>query len=340
LRPDVGAVRAAAVTSLTRAAISTGMRSLDRNYAGHEKAWPGDRDVDLVLRAPMTPTSTTDAAALARVAYAFVASLVPVSAAAALIARSLQLNFDGAAAISVPSLALPLADFVGQDKPIPAVQGTSGAITLHPFKLATIVELTGEMMRNSNSEAVVRQVLADNVGPSLDAAMFSTAAAVVDVRPPGLLNGIAGLTPSTGTNKAEALVDDVAALATAVAPVAGNNSPIIIAAPAQAVALMMRPPGAVPFPVFTSSTLPAKRVIAVAAQALVSAFSAPQIDASRSAAVHMASPAAKLVDIGGVMATPIKSMLQTDGVSLRLRMPAAWALRAPTALAWMDAVVW
>jgi hypothetical protein len=40
-----------------------------------------------------------------------------------LISRSLQLSFDGAAAIAVPSLALPLADFIGETKPIPAMQG-------------------------------------------------------------------------------------------------------------------------------------------------------------------------------------------------------------------------
>jgi HK97 family phage major capsid protein len=165
LRPDVGAMRAAAAASITRASIATGLRTLDRGYAGHEKAWPHDRDVDLLLRAAMTPTSTTSASALIRVAYAFVDSLIPVSAAAALISRSLQLTFDGAASISIPNLTLPLADFVGQSAPIPVVQGNStGTISLEPHKLATIVPLSGEMMRNSNAEAIVRAVLMDNIG--------------------------------------------------------------------------------------------------------------------------------------------------------------------------------
>jgi hypothetical protein len=343
LRPDRDATRAAAVASLTRAALSTGMRTLDRSYASHEKAWPHDRDIDLILRTAMTPTSTTNAAALTQIATAFLAALVPVSAAAALIARSLQLSFNGAASISMPTLTLPLADFVGQGKPIPVVQGTSaGGVTLEPHKLATIVALTGEMMRNSNAEAIVRAVLLDNVGPSLDAAMFSAAAAVPDVRPPGLLNGIAALTPTAaGPNQAELMVRDLAKLATAVAPVAGNSDVVLVAAPAQAVALRIYTwMGGMPFPVMLSANLPAGRVIAVAARALVSAVDAPQIDASREAAVHMASPASELVDIGGVMATPIKSMIQTDSVALRLRMPVAWALRSPVALAWMDSVLW
>jgi hypothetical protein len=342
LRPDRDARIAAQVTSLIRAALATGMRTLDRSYAGPEKAWPHDRDVELLLRTQMVPTSTTNAAALAHVAYAFLSALVPVSAAAALISRSLQLSFDGAASISIPSLTLPLADFVGQSKPIPAVQGTSGAISLSPFKLATIVALTGEMLRNSNAEAITRQVLLDNVGPSLDGAMFSNAAAVADLRPPGLLNGIAALTPTaTGPNQAELMVRDVGKLAASVAPVAGGDGSgiVLIASPAQAVALLIYS-WPVALPVLMSSTLPAGRVIAVAARALVTAVDAPQIDASREAAVHMASPASELVDIGGVLATPIKSMVQTDSVALRLRMPLAWALRSPVALAWMDSVTW
>jgi hypothetical protein len=339
LRPDMNAMRAAAAASITRASIATGLHILER-VGGHEKMWPHDRDVDLLLRSAMTPTSTTNAAALIRVAYAFVDALIPLSAAAALISRSLQLSFDGAASISLPSLALPQADFVAQGKPIPVVQGTSSAgVTLEPHKLASIVPLSGEMLRNSNSEQIVRAVLMDNVGPSLDAAMFSTAAAVADLRPPGLLNGITALTPSAGTNKAESMVDDVSALAAAVAPVAGNAPIILIAAPAQSVALQMRPNSS-PFSVFTSSALPPKRVICVAARALVTAMSAPVIDASREAAVHMASPASELIDIGGVMAVPVKSMTQTDGVALRLRMPVAWALRSPVAISFMDNVTW
>jgi hypothetical protein len=159
------------------------------------------------------------------------------------------------------------------------------------------------------------------------------------------LNGIAALTPAgSGSTKADALVTDLSALAQAVAPAAGNSPIVLIAAPQQAASLWtytsIGVPMLTPFPTFMSATLPAKRVIAVATNALVSAFGAPQIDASRDAAIHMASPASELVDIGGVMATPIKSMTQVDGVALRLRMPCAWALRSPVALAWLDNVVW
>jgi hypothetical protein len=291
LRPDVNASRDAAVTSLVRAAISTGLRHLSYDYAGPAKKWPNDRDVELILRAPSSPLTTTNTATLAHIAVSFLAALVPFSASAALIDRSLKLSFNGAASISMPTLTLPLADFVGQGKPIPVVQGTSASgVTLEPHKLPTSVVLTSEMMRSSNSEAIVRQILLGDVGPSLDAAMFSTAAAVADVRPPGLLNGITALTPAAaGATKAETLVTDVATLVNAVAPVAGNSEVVLIAAPPQATSLKIYTavgaPSLLPFPVFMSSTLPAKRVIAVASQALVTAISVPEINGSKHAAM-------------------------------------------------------
>jgi hypothetical protein len=56
--------------------------------------------------------------------------------------------------------------------------------------------------------------------------------------------------------------------------------------------------------------------------------STPQIDASRDAVVHM-EDSAPATNIGlDVMATPLRSMFQTDSVSLRLRWRISWALRA------------
>ena len=121
----------------------------------------------------------------------------------------MELTFNGAAAISIPSLTLPLVDFVAQGTPIPAIEGTSAAINLEPYKMAVITSLSGEMLRGSNSEPIVRQVLLVNVGPALDAAMFSDTAAVTEERPAGLLNGIAALTPTAAVAgiEAEGMID-------------------------------------------------------------------------------------------------------------------------------------
>jgi len=52
---------------------------------------------------------------------------------------------------------------------------TAAGPTLSPFKFASLAELTGEMVRNSNAEALIRQTLLDSAGMALDAALFSNA---------------------------------------------------------------------------------------------------------------------------------------------------------------------
>src|SRR5215831_7732103 len=214
-------------------------------------------------------------------AVAFLETLVPLSAGADLLRRGLGLNFSGAASIRVPGITIPTADFVAEGAPIPApLIATSSGPTLTPFKIAALATLTNEMMRSPNAVDMVRQVLVEACGPALDKQLFSTNAAASD-RPAGLRNGIAGLTPASGTSgKDQINVDDLQALATAIAPVAGNSNIVIVASPDAAVALQMRVLRE-EWPILVSSQLAARTVIMVAVNAVVSAVDgAPQIDAS------------------------------------------------------------
>jgi hypothetical protein len=54
----------------------------------------------------------------------------------------------------------------------------------------------------------------------------------------------------------------------------------------------------------------------------------------------MADPAAEVVDVGGVRASPVGSTYQTDSVALRLRWPISWALRDARGISWMTGVNW
>lgn len=331
--------------SLTRATIATGLAALDKGARPVEHAsrrgWSDDRGLGLVLRAAVSPTTLGNTPALAQVAVAFLETLVPVSAGADLLARGIALNFSGAASISVPGIAVPNCDFVGEGAPIPVTAApTSPGPTLTPHKLAVISTLSGEMMRSSNAETLVRQVLVESCGPAVDKVLFSANAAAAD-RPAGLLNGIAALTPAGAGEKAQAIVDDLQMLATAVAPVAGNGDIILIASPDAAVALVLRLPQQVQWPILMSASLAPKTVIAVAVNAVVSAVEgAPAIDANADAELHRESVPGELVDIGGVVARPIGSLFQTDQVGLRLRWPLSWALRSSNGIAWMQNVNW
>src|SRR5262249_38102790 len=142
-----------------------------------------------------------------------------------------------------------------------------------------------------------------SVGPAVDRVLFSANAAATD-RPAGLLNGIAALTPAAPGEKAQAIVDDLQALGLAVAGVAGNGAITLVASPDAAGALRLRLPQTVEWPVLTSAALPARTVIAVAANAIVSAVEgAPTIDASTIAEFHRESVPAPIVTSAGTVAT-------------------------------------
>jgi hypothetical protein len=351
LRPDLTAAHNAALTSLTRACVAVARSASELNtkkeLAGDylRRTWHGDRDAELVLRAASSPATTSTAgwaAELAQIRTAFLASLVPLSAGADLLQRALQLTFDGAGKISVPGLTIPPGKFVGQAKPIPVVQGTSSVqCILEPYTFASIASLTTEMLANANAEALIRAALVTAAGIGLDAALFSNAAGVADERPPGLLYGLTPLTPAAAGVKDQAIVDDLAALAAALAPVAGNGDIVLIVPPQQAIALALRLVGAETWPVLTSSSLAAGTVIAVALNGFVSASgSAPQIEASREASLHYADPAAHLVDAGGVIAAPVASLFQSDRIGLKLKWSLSWAVRDTRAVQYLQNVNW
>ena len=186
LRPDPDAMFDRAMTSIARAAIITARRVREPHV---KNLWRDDRDAELITRTAVSPTSTSDAAALATIRLAFIAALMPVSAAAQLIARSLQLSFDGAVEIGIPALTMPNAKWIREGAPIPVTQGnlTAGPM-IEPYKLAVITSLSNEMIARSNAESMIRQLLIENTGPAIDAVMFSTNAGTPGLQPPGLLD--------------------------------------------------------------------------------------------------------------------------------------------------------
>src|SRR5262249_16983344 len=240
-------------------------------------------------------------------------------------------------ALSIPNLNMGLADFVKEGDPIPVVQATSGIqTTLEPYKIATIVTLTNELLASSNAEQLVKTALLESTGPAIDRRLFDSNPSVPDLRPGGLLNGITPLTAATNpSGKADAMADDLQALLTAVAPVAGNGQITVIAAPAQSVAIGLRAFTAFSHAVLSSNQLAPGVVIAVANAGIVAAVGEVAIDTTRAASwVADTSPGAILA--GGVVHTAF----QTDTTGLRLRLPISWAVRDPRAVAWTQGAAW
>jgi Phage capsid family len=331
----------AGMSALIRACRVIGLAALagERPSETAKKIYGEHRAIEMILRAASSPSTLAGNAALAQITTAFLDVLTPASAGADLLGRGIRLNFAGAASITVPNIAIPNASFVGEGAPIPVKQGTTTpGPTLSPHKLASICVLTGELMRSSNAETMVKQVLIESAGPTVDLALFSTNAASATA-PAGLLYNIVALTPAaSGPTKGEILTDDVQKLASALGPVSGNGGIVLVASPDAAAALVLRLPAAVEWPILTSASLAPRTVIAVAANAVVSAVEgAPTIDARGEVAIAMADPALPIGDAGS---TYVGSTFQTDEIALRLRWQISWALRDARGLSWMTNVNW
>ncbi len=339
--------------TLVRAVASFVEAHFEKNFPGNvaRERWPDDKAVAaFIVRSTVAITDTTtstNAAQLVSTATADFAgtSLRPSSAIAAAFPHGLQVQFKRNGAINIPGISPSAAGagFAGEGAPIRVIKLAVDGITLLPKKFASIIPFTHEFYSRAreNVEVLFGAAVSDCVGLALDSAALDANAAD-ETRPAGLRYGIDAKTASSATSKAEAMADDIITLASSVAPVAGNGEILLIASPAQAVALKMRRTSATPFEIFSSAGLEDGTVCAIAARALVSGIGdAPRIDTSTETTIH--SDTSPLAIAGGsppVHAAPIFSAYQQDLVVLKLVLPVSWGLRSATGLAWTQSVVW
>ncbi|MBR1190076.1 phage major capsid protein [Bradyrhizobium sp. AUGA SZCCT0160] len=302
-----------------------------------------------IAKAAVNPATTTTAAWAGNLSTQavgdFVKSLAPISGASQVFERAFRSSLAGVNSILLPRrTAVPAAGsvpWVEQGMPIPVQNLSVTGVTLGPEKkLGVIVALTNETMASSAAEAVVTQMLRENAAMSLDATLFSNAAATA-AAPAGLLNGISALTAVSGGGET-AMVGDLMQLSDAIADATGDI--VIIAHPKQANTIRIRRGNTFDIPVFATRGVPAGTVIALDPQALAVGFGTePKFESSIEAVIHQedTSPVA-LGTVGSpnVVAAPSRSLFQTDCTSLRMLLPAAWAIRAPNSIAWVSAANW
>jgi hypothetical protein len=345
LRADARLIRERNVWALVRASLAE-VRAHGTNakpVALVEKTWPNDDTAKLILRAPTSPTTTTSASALGQTIVAdFIAATAPVSAAAALLDAGLQFQFGSAVGVSVPGFQASASTvvFVGEGAPIPVKQLVSSAALLTPRRMASISTLTEEMVAesNGNAELAVRDALTRSVGLALDSVLFDATAGDA-IRPPGLRHGVAGVTPSTGSDFT-AMLTDLKALTTAVTPIGGSI--YFIVSPDRALAMTLLARGNLgSINVLPSAAIPANEILAIAVNGIVSAAEAmPQISTSRESILHMEDTAPADIVSGGTTASPVSSLWQTRAMGIRLTFEIDWAVRDARAVAWMSGVNW
>ncbi|PPQ16622.1 phage major capsid protein [Bradyrhizobium sp. AC87j1] len=337
--------------SLVRAAVATLLASVHNSFPGHvaKQQWPGDIDVPMLLKAATSPAVTSSsnwAGSLASTAVAdFISVMGGASASAALLAEGLEFAFDGNNGILVPGMVADPnnVSFVGEAAPIPVKALSLDGPTLSPRKFATIIPFSRELFERSTPtiETIVRAVLMESLGLATDAALFSNTAGS-SLRPPGLLLGITPLAHSTATDPQDAMLADIKALVSAVAPVAGNGEVVLVAATDQSVALRLRQTRET-YRVLASAALAPGTVISIAPSGLASALDpVPRFEIASEGALVMDDAAGPLSTVGtpNVVAAPARSLFQTDTLALRVVLQASWGSRSPLAIAYTTGASW
>jgi HK97 family phage major capsid protein/HK97 family phage prohead protease len=293
----------------------------------------------------------------------FMQLLMVQSVFAPLSAAGLALSFGRNGKIVIPTRSRTptiAGSFVGEGLPIPVRQGAFTSQTLTPKKMAVITTWTREIDEHSVPaiQGLLRDAIQYDTGVALDAILLDANPATA-IRPPGILNGVSGLTPTAGGGFT-ALVGDIKALTGALLTgTLGNvRNPRWLMNPQQANSIgLVAAPGAGVFPfreeisqgrlsgwpVIVSGTVPAGTVIVIDAADFVSVAEGPRFEISDQATLHMEDTTPTDISTTGtpaVVAFPAKSMFQTDSMALRLIMPMNWVIRRTGTVSWVAGVTW
>ena len=96
-------------------------------------------------------------------------------------------------------------------------------------------------------------------------------------------------------------------------------------------------------PIINSATVPAKTMILVdAADFVVAGGEAPRMDVSDQATLHEedTAPLALVSGSPGTVASPQRSLFQTNSLALRMVLPLNWLMRRTGVVAWTQNVTW
>jgi hypothetical protein len=297
-------------------------------------------DVELVARlktrAATGPALTTQPGWAAELSLdglpGFILSLQRQSAFAAVLARAPQVSLLGTGVVRVPVAgAAPPAKIISEGQPIPVIRGSFSPLALTAFKLAAISTFSDELTKVSNIEAVTRTLLAQSLSSGMDTAAFSA------TPPAGLLTGLTPVAASTSTDPQAALLADLAALVKALdAP----STDVVFAMPPSnyLVASALLPSG-FGYALAATTALPTGTVVAVDPQGVAAALSAePRLSLAEGSAVHEEDAPAPIVS-GGVTASPVRSLFQTNMLGLRMIADTGWVARTG-AVAFTTGVKW
>jgi HK97 family phage prohead protease/HK97 family phage major capsid protein len=324
--------------------------------------------IDYTSKAATAPAMTTvtgwAAELVTQINADFMEPLYPSAVYPSLAAAGLSLSFGRNGRIIVPTRSLTptiAGSFVGEGLPIPVRQGAFTAAILTPKKMAVITTWTREIDEHSVPaiEGLLRDAIQHDTAVSIDSVLLDANPATA-VRPAGLLNGVAGLTPTAGGGF-NALVADLKQLTGALMTGTNGNvrRMVWLMNPQQALSISLATaPGTGVFPfaaeissnkllgysVISSGTVPLGTIIVIDAADFVSVGGeSPRFEISDQATLHMEDTTPLAIGTAGTPATvaaPVRSLFQTDSMALRLILPMNWVLRRTGVVSWVAGVTW
>jgi HK97 family phage prohead protease len=323
--------------------------------------------LDWVMRAASAPALTTVpgwAQELVHQIYAdLMALLLPQSVFPRIAARGTSLSFGQAGKILLPTRSRTptiAGSFVGEGMAIPVRQGAFTSQTFVPKKMAVITTWTREMGDHSIPaiEGVLRQAVQEDTATSLDAVLLDSNPATA-IRPAGILNGVT-VTPAAAGPGLPAVIGDIKALVGALIAVTYGNvrSPVWLMNPGDALSASLASAantGIFPFkdeigrgtlnniPIIDSATVPSRTVVlADAADFVVMQGDNMRFEISDQATLHMedTTPLDLVSGSPGTVASPQRSLFQTDSLALRMIFPINWSFRRTGMVAYTTGVNW
>ena len=259
--------------------------------------------------------------------------------------------------LTTPTIA---GSFVAEGAPIPVRQGAFNTTPIGLKKMGVITSYTREMFEHStpNIDTQLRDMIGRHTSVSIDTILLDTNPATT-IRPAGLRNGVAGLTPTAGGGF-NALVGDLKQMMGVLVAANSVRSPVWIMNPQQALSISLTQSaagvGVFPFrdeiqagmlngyPVIQSTTVPVTVVILVDAADFASlSGDDPRFELSDQATLHMEDTTPLNIGTAGApptVAAPTQSMFQTDSIALRMILPINWIMRRSGLVAWLTGVTW
>jgi HK97 family phage major capsid protein len=324
---------------------------------------------DMVLRAAVNPANTTVATWAAELIQTdvvpFLDRLIADSIYLPLASMGVRYTFGNAGVLKIPVRANTptlAGNWVGEGSPKPVRRASFTTVTLSPTKLSVISTFTEEMAMYSaqSIEQIIRQAMSDDTQMALDAYLIDNVAASTGVRPAGLLNGVTPITASAATPPAAAMVADLKALMGAIIAAGGGRNVALIINPAQSLGMGIVTTTTGDFlfgdasqaaskfgfsRLIVSASCPAGRVIAVdAADFATAQGDAPRFAVSTDATLHEEDTTPLALATGaqgsGVLATPMRSLFQTDAVAVRMSLFVTWGMRRTGMVQTIASVIW